>query len=231
VPIAEHTGFISDLGNWIIREASLQVKAWREKGLNDVRMAMNLSAVQLRSDSLESDIVAIIEETGVDPDWLEFEVTETALMDDIMYAQKVLERIRDLGSYIAIDDFGTGYSSLSHLKHFVIDKLKIDKSFIRDVMKDNRDAAVVGATIAMAKLLNASVVAEGVETEEQLDFLRKRQCDIAQGFLLSRPMPGEEVEALLGAERSSDMTDQNAVTNNDKESGFERTQMFIDLIN
>ena len=200
IPIAEHTGFIGKLGDWVMTTACAQMKAWTDLGVRGVRVAINLSAMQLRSDSLEKQVRAILDATGVEPDCVELEVTETALMDDVQHAQRALERVRDLGVHVAIDDFGTGYSSLSHLKYFVVDKLKIDKSFIRDVTRDKRDAAVVGATIAMAKLLGASVVAEGVETEEQLKFLRKRQCDIAQGFLLGRPQPADEAGQLLLAE-------------------------------
>jgi len=200
IPIAENTGFINEIGNWVLREAGTQMKHWVDQGLSDVRMAINLSVIQLKSHSLKDDFLSIIEETGIDPNNLELEVTETALMDNVEHAQSLLQDFRKLGIHVAIDDFGTGYSSLSHLKHFYVDKLKIDQSFIRDIIADSRDAAVVGATIAMAKLLNASVTAEGVETLEQLEFLRKRRCDTAQGFFLSKPLVAEELERLLAAD-------------------------------
>jgi len=228
IPIAEHTGFISEIGDWVVRTACQQMKLWQELGVKDVRVAMNLSAVQLRTDSLDKDIEAIVAAIGIDPTVLEFEVTETALMADIQHAQRILHKLRDLGAHIAIDDFGTGYSSLSHLKHFVIDKLKIDKSFIDDVTRDKRDAAVVGATIAMAKLLDATVVAEGVETQAQLDFLRKRQCDTAQGYLLSKPVPVEQVTELLLADLEEHRQDAKKAAPETPQ--FERTEMFTRLL-
>jgi EAL domain-containing protein (putative c-di-GMP-specific phosphodiesterase class I) len=182
----------------------------------------------LRSESLDKDIERIIADVGIDPNLLEFEVTETALMADVHHAQRLLHNLRDLGAHIAIDDFGTGYSSLSHLKHFVIDKLKIDKSFIDDVTRDKRDAAVVGATIAMAKLLDASVVAEGVETQAQLDFLRKRQCDTAQGYLLSKPLPVEQVSKLLMADLEERRLDSAKAR--PEIPPAERTEMFTRLL-
>ena len=203
IPIAENTGFIDEIGKWVLREASTQARRWAEQGNHALRVAVNLSAVQLKSDSLKDDVIGILSETGVDPGNLEFEVTETALMGNVEHAQAVLQEFRRLGIHVAIDDFGTGYSSLSHLKHFYIDKLKIDQSFIRDVVEDSRDAAVVGATIAMAKLLNAVVTAEGVETRAQLDFLRKRNCDTAQGHFLSEPVDTDAMEQLL-AESNAD---------------------------
>jgi len=228
IPIAEHSGFIGTIGAWVIRSACEQTKLWREQGIKDIRVAINLSAVQLRSESLDKDIEKIIADVGVDPTLLEFEVTETALMADVQHAQRMLHNLRDLGTHIAIDDFGTGYSSLSHLKHFVIDKLKIDKSFIDDVTRDKRDAAVVGATIAMAKLLDASVVAEGVETQAQLDFLRKRQCDTAQGYLLSKPVSVEEASKLLLTQlEEQGPAPKKAPTD---AADFEHTEMFTRLL-
>lgn len=226
IPIAEHTGFVGELGDWVLRTACKQMKNWSDQGVAGIRVAVNLSAVQLRAPGLEANVFNIIEDIGVNPCCIEIEVTETALMDDVQHAQQVLQKIRDLGVHVAIDDFGTGYSSLSHLKYFVVDKLKIDKSFIRDVTRDNRDAAVVGATIAMAKLLNASVVAEGVETQAQLDFLRKRQCDIVQGFLLSEPLTAEQVSERLLAERE----DTNPGTEH-SEQDFGRTEVFTKILN
>jgi EAL domain-containing protein (putative c-di-GMP-specific phosphodiesterase class I) len=227
IPIAEHTGFIGSLGDWVVRTACEQIKQWEVQGLGPVRIAMNLSAVQLRSEDLDKDIEKIIADVGVDPNLVELEVTETALMADVQHAQRVLHNIRDLGVQIAIDDFGTGYSSLSHLKHFVIDKIKIDKSFIDDVTRDKRDAAVVGATIAMAKLLDATVVAEGVETQAQLEFLRKRQCDHVQGYLLSRPLTLEKASELLEKEVANR---QVPTTPRPEMKEFERTEMFSRLL-
>jgi diguanylate cyclase (GGDEF)-like protein/PAS domain S-box-containing protein len=200
IPIAEHTGYINEIGNWVMHEACVQMKKWEDLGFTDIRLAVNLSAVQLKSESFVEDTKKILELTGVNPLLLELEVTETALMDDVEHATLILQDFRSMGMHIAIDDFGTGYSSLSHLKHFYIDKLKIDKSFIDDVTRDTRDAAVVSATIAMANLLGATVTAEGVETEEQMAFLRERQCTAVQGHLLSFPVASAEASQLLYAE-------------------------------
>jgi diguanylate cyclase (GGDEF)-like protein len=197
IPIAEHSGFINEIGAWVMRKACTQMVQWVGRGLDDARMAVNLSAVQLKSSGFKDEFLAIIDETGIAPKHLEFEVTETALMDNVERAQILLQDFRKLGIHVAIDDFGTGYSSLSHLKHFYVDKLKIDKSFVRDVVRNKRDAAVVGATIVMAKLLSATVTAEGVETAEQLEFLRKRQCDSAQGHFLSKPVDVATLEKLI----------------------------------
>jgi diguanylate cyclase (GGDEF)-like protein/PAS domain S-box-containing protein len=200
IPIAEYSGFINEIGAWVLRQACTQMMKWVGEEFCDVRMAVNLSAIQMKSSGLKDEIFAIVDQTGMDPKLLELEVTETALMDNVEHAQNLLQDIRELGIHVAIDDFGTGFSSLSHLKHFYVDKLKIDQSFIHDVVRDNRDAAVVGATIAMAKLLNATVTAEGVETKEQLAFLRKRKCDIAQGFFLSKPVDAAGMEKLIEAD-------------------------------
>ena len=153
IPMAEHTGFINEIGAWVLREGCSQMLRWTGEGLKDARMAVNLSAVQLQSTELKDQIISIVRATGLDPKHLELEVTETALMDNVEHAQGLLDDLRQLGIHVAIDDFGTGFSSLSHLKHFHVDKLKIDQSFIQDVTRSKRDAAVVGATIAMAKLL------------------------------------------------------------------------------
>jgi len=200
IPIAENSGFINEIGAWVLREACTQMMIWVGQGLCDVRMAVNLSAIQLKSSGLKDEIFAIVDETGMEPKHLELEVTETAMMDDIKHAQNLLQDIRASGIHVAIDDFGTGFSSLSHLKHFYVDKLKIDQSFIRDVVRSDRDAAVVAATIAMAKLLNATVTAEGVETRHQMVFLRNRKCDSAQGFFLSKPVDAAGLEKLIEAD-------------------------------
>ncbi len=229
IPIAEHTGFIREIGDWVMRTAFAQMKAWDDAGVGGVRMAVNLSPIQLRDESPDAHILSIIEDVGIDPRLVEIEVTETALMDNVEHAQRTLERLRALGVHIAIDDFGTGYSSLSHLKFFVINRLKIDRSFIRDVTRDYRDAAVVGATIAMAKLLNASVVAEGVETDAQLEFLRKRQCDFAQGYLLSEPLTAREAGALLRAD--AEKMRANGQPASDDTPPCRKTEIFEKLIN
>jgi len=200
IPIAEHTGFINEIGDWVLRKACEQMKHWVSKGLEDVRIAVNLSAIQLRSEGLVEKIISIVNDVGLDTTYLELEITETALMDNIERTNEMFQELRNYGIKIAIDDFGTGYSSLSHLKFLNVDCLKIDRSFVRDVNDDPRDAAVVSAIIAMAKLMGLSVVAEGVETEEQLEFLRKRQCGSAQGFLLGKPGNALDTGVLLATD-------------------------------
>jgi diguanylate cyclase (GGDEF)-like protein len=200
IPIAEHTGFINEIGEWVLRTACEQMKKWVSKGLEDVRVAVNLSAIQVRSKNLVENILTIVNDVGLDMKYLELEITETALMDNIEATNEMFQELRSHGIKIAIDDFGTGYSSLSHLKYLNIDSLKIDRSFVRDVIDDPKDAAVVGAIIAMAKLMGLNVVAEGVETEEQLDFLRKHQCGMAQGYLLGKPCGVLDTNLLLATE-------------------------------
>ncbi len=192
IPIAENSGFIADVGKWVLRTACGQMKQWLDDGIDDIRVAVNLSAIQLRSDELVKNIIGILGEVGLEPKYLELEVTETAMMDQMGKIDDALQQLRSQGVRVAIDDFGTGFSSLSHLKRLVVDSLKIDRSFIRDVTSDSTDAALVGAVIAMAQSMDLHVVAEGVETQAQLDYLRNLQCDIAQGYLLGHPVSAKE---------------------------------------
>jgi diguanylate cyclase (GGDEF)-like protein/PAS domain S-box-containing protein len=211
IPMAEKSGYISDIGSWVLFTACAQRKKWADAGYGDFRLAVNLSAIQIRQTSFVEHVTSIMQATGVDPLLMEMEVTETALMTNVEQAQKSLQELRKMGVHVAIDDFGTGFSSLSHLKTFDVDKLKIDRSFIMELPHDNRDAAVVAATIAMSKLLNVTVTAEGVETQEQFDFLLKRQCDNVQGYLLSKPVPIAQADELLAAENSQAQTNTPAL--------------------
>ena len=201
IPIAERTGFITEIGDWVLRTACLQAKQWLDDGLA-VRMAVNLSAVQLRSEDFVQGLVGILAEVGISAQYLELEVTETAVMADLEGAVAQLHELRRIGAHIAIDDFGTGYSSLSYVKRFAADTLKIDGSFVADIATDANDAALVAAIIAMAHRLGLQAVAEGVETTEQLGQLRKLQCDSAQGYLFSPPVPADEMLALLKSNNS-----------------------------
>jgi EAL domain-containing protein (putative c-di-GMP-specific phosphodiesterase class I) len=160
-------------------------------------VTVNLSAIQLRSEKLVENVLGILDEVGLEPTYLELEVTETAMMDEMGSIDRALQQLRSRGVRVAIDDFGTGYSSLSHLKHLVVDTLKIDRSFIRDVTSDTTDAALVGAIIAMGRSMKLRVVAEGVETQVQLDYLRSLHCDVVQGYLLGHPASAEEARKLL----------------------------------
>jgi diguanylate cyclase (GGDEF)-like protein/PAS domain S-box-containing protein len=197
IPIAEQSGFIIDLGDWVLRTACRQMKKWLEEGNDQIRVAVNLSAIQIQSEQLVDGVMRILDEVGLDPKYLELEVTETAMIDNVGKIDRILQKFRSKGIHIAIDDFGTGYSSLSHLKHLVVDKLKIDRSFIKDVTENQTDAALVGAVVAMARRMRLCVVAEGVETQEQFDYLRSLKCNIAQGYFISKAVPADQASELL----------------------------------
>lgn len=201
IPIAEETGLIVPIGYWVIRTACLQNRAWQDRGLPPMRVAVNLSARQFTDESLTRSIAAILKETGMDPVWLELEITESLIMHNVGRTMQVLTTLGNLGIRIAIDDFGTGHSSLAYLKRFPIDTLKIDRSFISDLPGDAEDKAITTAIIAMGKSLDLTVVAEGVETQDQLDCLRALGCDEFQGYYSNRPLPAAQFVALLQAER------------------------------
>ncbi|MEP6998143.1 MAG: EAL domain-containing protein, partial [Betaproteobacteria bacterium] len=191
IPLAEESGLIHILGDWVLRSAAEQCAAWRKAGL-ELNVSINLSGRQFYRDDLAQRISEIVRNAGCEPSWIELEVTESSLLHDLDAIRKVLQKLRDEGFSVAIDDFGTGYSSLSHLKHFPIDTLKIDISFIADLESDPGDAAITEAIIALARGLNLRVVAEGVGTSGQLAFLAARDCHCFQGFLFSEAMPPAE---------------------------------------
>lgn len=195
IPLAEETGLIIPIGEWVIRAACTQARAWQNMGLPPLRMAVNLSPRQFVDAELSTLVADVLEETGLRPDLLELEITESLLMKED--AIDTLHALKRLGVRLAIDDFGTGYSNLGYLRRFPIDRLKIDKSFVRDIKGVNDDAAIAAAVIAMARCLRMDVIAEGVETETQLMFLREMNCDEMQGFFFSRPCPAEHITALL----------------------------------
>jgi len=198
IPIAEESGLIIPIGRWVLREACAQSKAWQDRGLPPFRLAVNVSVVELRSKDFVAVVAAILAETGYDPAGLELEITETFLMQDSKSTALVLDALKALGVNLALDDFGTGYSSLSYMRRFPIDALKVDQSFVSDLATDADDASVVSAVINMGKGLNLRVVAEGVETREQLAFLQDNRCSEAQGFHISGPLPaGAFAEYLL----------------------------------
>lgn len=199
IPIAEDSGAILDLGRWALREACLQLKAWHDRGYTHLSMGVNVSAIQLRSQAFETTLRDTLAKTGIDPHFLELEITESAVMNDKEGANAAMRRLKESGVRISIDDFGTGYSSLSYLKTFSIDKLKIDKSFIDDAATKEEDAAIVNAIVMMAKSLKLKTICEGVETAEQLRFLRSIGCDEIQGYYFSKPLPAAEVELLIDA--------------------------------
>ncbi len=197
VPVAEETGMINRIGDWVIREACEQGVRWLNAGYDMKKISVNLSARQLRDEALPSKISKILNDSGMPADKLGIELTESAIILDPDVALVRLQRIKELGIKLSLDDFGTGYSSLSYLKRFPIDTLKIDQAFVRDVKVDQEDAELVKAIISMAHGLGMDVVAEGVEVQEQVDFLNANQCDSIQGYLYSRPLPALEMEQML----------------------------------
>jgi diguanylate cyclase (GGDEF)-like protein/PAS domain S-box-containing protein len=196
IPVAEETGLIVPIGEWVLRSACEQIRAWRDEGF-PLRVSVNLSARQFRQENLAQTIYRILSETGVPPDYLELEITESDVMENAESAIATLDELKAKGVNISIDDFGTGYSSLSYLKRFPLDILKIDRSFVRDIPADGDDAAIVGAIIALARSMDIKVVAEGVETESQAEFLDRSGCDFAQGYFFSPPVAPEEIRKLL----------------------------------
>lgn len=202
IPLAEQTGIIVPIGEWVLRTACAQNKAWQKAGLPPITVAVNISARQFREKGLVDSIAKILSDTGLDPRYLELEVTEGVIMHDVEEVIAVLQRLEALGVTLSVDDFGTGYSSLNYLKRFPVDRLKIDQSFVRDVTSDPDSAAIARAVINLGHDLNMRVIAEGVETREQLEFLRAHQCDEKQGYLFSRPVPASEFEKLLRERRT-----------------------------
>jgi EAL domain-containing protein (putative c-di-GMP-specific phosphodiesterase class I) len=201
MPMLEETGLIVPTGEWVIRTACAQLTAWRQAGIKRVSIAVNLSARQFQARDLGASIARILDEEGVEHGLLEFEITESSLVNNTEEAAETLAFLNTLGVRVAIDDFGTGYSSLSYLKRFPLDALKIDGSFVRDITTDADDAAITRAIITMAHHLELSVIAEGVETEDQLNFLTANGCDQIQGYYFSFPLAAEECTALFRSER------------------------------
>jgi len=197
VEIAELTEIIVPLGRWVLREAARQAREWRGRGLGPFRIAVNFSALQLLKTDLVEEIREALESASVGPEWLEVELTESALMAHGGRAPELLERISALGVPVAIDDFGTGFSSLAYLKRYPLQRLKVDRSFVEGMTTDPMDRNIVRCVIAIGRNLGFRVVAEGVETGEQLEMLRRERCDEAQGFYFSRPLPPEELPAWL----------------------------------
>ncbi len=197
IPMAEETGLICPIGDWALLTACKQHQAWLAQGLPPIRVAVNLSARQFQQVKLINTIVQTLETTGVAPHYLEIEITETAAMHDMEFTVASLQQLRKMGVHVTMDDFGTGYSSLNAIRHFPLSTLKIDQSFIHNAMKNDSDRAIANAVVALGKALHLNVLAEGVETQEQLDFLRSIQCDSIQGYFCGRPLPVAEITAFL----------------------------------
>jgi EAL domain-containing protein (putative c-di-GMP-specific phosphodiesterase class I) len=192
IPLAEETGLIMPIGEWVLNEACRQNKAWIDAGGKPMIVSVNLSSRQLHQEEVLKTVTDALKSSGLDPRCLALEITESCLMHDPDDAVVTLSLLHNMGITVSIDDFGTGYSSLGYLKRFPLDALKIDRSFISEVTENPEDAAIVRAILAMAHSLRLKVVAEGVETEKQLRFLRKIGCDEIQGYLLSKPLPADE---------------------------------------
>ncbi|MCA0755022.1 EAL domain-containing protein [Paenibacillus sp. N4] len=198
IPLAEESGMIVQIGEWVLEEACRQNKAWQDAGLPPIPVSVNLSIRQFVQHDLASKVAAVLDRTGLEPKYLDLEITESMTMD-VGHVSRCLLALTDLGVNISVDDFGTGYSSFHYLKSFPIDRLKIDRSFVRDIEQDPSDAEIVAAIIAMAHNLNIQVIAEGVENEEQMEFLRKHHCDEMQGYYRSPPVTSDNIEQLLAS--------------------------------
>ncbi|HEX8978627.1 MAG TPA: EAL domain-containing protein [Parasulfuritortus sp.] len=197
IPLAEQSGHIVQIGEWVLNEACRQAKSWLDGGLGPMLMAVNLSALQFKRGNVQAVVTAALERSGLPPDRLELELTESVLLQDVAGTLATLQALKALGVRLSIDDFGTGYSSLSYLKQLAVDKLKIDQSFVRDLSNDGDDAAIVRAIIQLGQSLQLVVIAEGVETREQFEFLGRNGCHEVQGYLFSRPVPAGQFAALL----------------------------------
>jgi len=201
IPVAEQNGLITLIGKWVLRAAIAQIVAWQQEGVPLVKVAVNLSAHHFHNENLPGFVATLLQENGVPARYLELELTESAMMRDVVRTRSIVDRLKNIGVHISLDDFGTGHSSLAYLSHFPIDLLKIDQVFVGDVTPNPINASIVAATIAMAHKLGKCVIAEGVETEAQMSFLRRHDCDQMQGFLFSRPCPPDEIAVMLRQSR------------------------------
>jgi EAL domain-containing protein (putative c-di-GMP-specific phosphodiesterase class I) len=199
IPLAEETGLIIPIGEWVLHAACLQNRAWQDAGFAPIPISVNLSPRQLARGDIVEVVQRVLAETGLEARYLELEITESVMATDVEKSFAMLSQLRALGVKISLDDFGTGYSSLSYLKRFPVDTLKIDQSFVRDIASDQDSAAIVKAIISLGQNLNLVVLAEGIETEAQFQFLLKNGCNQGQGYLMSRPVPHQEFIKKLAA--------------------------------
>jgi diguanylate cyclase (GGDEF)-like protein len=206
IPVAESSGLILPIGEWVLRTACAQARQWQDQGLPALPVAVNVSAVQFRQKGFLRLVEAVLSETGLSPQYLELELTESLILSNANVVLSMLQQLKQMGVRLSIDDFGTGYSSLSYLKQFPVYKLKIDGSFVRDVSVDVDDAAIITSILSMAKNLGLKVVAECVENEEQVSFLRAQKCDEIQGYYFSEPLPGDELAAKLRSNLPMDLS-------------------------
>jgi diguanylate cyclase (GGDEF)-like protein len=224
IPLAEECGLIGAIGDWVVREACLQARAWQDQGLEPLRVSVNLSPSQFRGSGLADTIRGALEAAKLDPRFFEVELTESAVMSDPEESIAILEQLSAMGVLVSVDDFGTGYSSMSYLRRFPIDKLKIDRVFISELASRPEDASIVRAIVSLAHSLRLKVVAEGVETAAQLEFLSAIGCDEYQGYYFSRPVPGGEFERLIReqAQNSDPLTEEDAVRTHSKLAAYRR---------
>jgi len=212
IPIAEDSGLIVAIGAWVLHEACRQTQAWTDDGLQIGTIAVNVSAIEFRNENFLKGLCAILSETRLDPRSLELEITESVLMKNPAVTASILKKLRDQGVQVAIDDFGTGYSSLSYLRRFPVDSLKIDQSFVRQITDSTDETTIVSAIISMGQSLGLRVIAEGVETAEDLAFLRARHCEEAQGYFIARPIPAEQFGAMLRSGLAFPIVDPGLIT-------------------
>jgi EAL domain-containing protein (putative c-di-GMP-specific phosphodiesterase class I) len=202
IPVAEETGLVIHIGEWVLRESARQMVEWVAQDLGLKSISVNISGMQVQRTNFADTVYGILVETGCDPTLLELEITESVVMNNTEYVIGVFERIKEPGVRLAIDDFGTGYSSLSYLKRLPLDKLKIDQSFVRDLTHDSDDKAIASAVIALARSLGLKVIAEGVETQDQIDALIEMGCDDVQGYFYGKPMPALQFTAVLAKQKA-----------------------------
>jgi EAL domain-containing protein (putative c-di-GMP-specific phosphodiesterase class I) len=221
IPLAEECGLIGEIGGWVIREACRQTRAWQIDGVPSLRVSVNLSASQFRDSGLVDSIRNALDDAGLEPRFLEVELTESAVMSDPEKSVAILEHLSAMGVLVSVDDFGTGYSSMSYLRRFPIDKLKIDRVFIDEIVSRPEDASIVRAIVSLAHSLRLKVVAEGVETPAQLDFLKTAGCDEYQGYHFSRPLPAADFERLIRESHSEDdLTEDEAARTHSKLAAY-----------
>jgi diguanylate cyclase len=224
IPLAEECGLIGAIGEWVVHEACRQARAWQEEGLTPIRVSVNLSPTQFRGSGLAHSIRRALDEVGLDPQYLEVELTESAVMSDPEESIAILEQLSAMGVLVSVDDFGTGYSSMSYLRRFPIDKLKIDRVFINEIASRPEDASIVRAIVSLAHSLRLKVVAEGVETPAQLEFLKAVGCDEYQGYHFSRPVPANEFQHIVRekSQESQLLTEDDAVRTHSKLAAYRR---------
>ena len=200
IPIAEDIGVISEIGTWMLRNVCIQNKKWQDAGIKPIKISVNVSAIEFYQTDIVANVKSILESTGLEPEYLEIELTESMALVDIEATITKMTALRELGVGISMDDFGTGYSSLSYIQNLPIDELKLDKSFIDKISEDETTKNITTAMVYLAKTIGLTVVAEGVEKWEQFDLLKEMQCDLIQGYLFSKPVTADVFEEQLRAE-------------------------------